>query len=184
MNLSNVIKKSFSESKIAKIVFGIVLMFLSAQVYIPLEPVPITFHTVGTLIIALCYDKKEAIQSMVGFVSLGAIGLPISSGFASGLAVLFGAKGGYYFGMILCVYVVTTMREKFGEDTILKLLTYSIIGSACVFMLGIPQLALFIGIEKAITLGLLPFIIPGIVKAMFTASYVRLLKRNIQWQKK
>lgn len=173
-------KNSISlNSGLVQIIFGVGLLFLCSEHSIPLKPVPITLQTVGVMIIALCYNKTNAMKTIIAYVSLGALGVPVFVAYRSGLSVLFGANGGYYFGFILCVYVIAILREKFGEKSWYHLVAYSLLGTCSVFLIGLPWLGYFIGPQKAIEFGLLPFIIPGCLKAFVTVAAVRAFKTKL-----
>ena len=162
--------------RLAKIALGVFIMFICSQISIPLQPVPVTLQTVGVLIIGLTYKKSDAAYAVGAFLALGAIGIPVFSGFRGGMELFFLSTGGYLIGMLLGAYSIAYLQEKFGDDNMLKLLAYSTVGLTVIFALGLSWLAYLIGVEKAIQFGLMPFIIPGIVKCLFTASSVRLVK--------
>lgn len=174
---------SISNLSVLKIGLGILLMFACSQVSIPIKPVPITLQSVGTLIIALTYNRREGVLAMASFLALGATAVPMFAKLSGGIGVLFGTTGGYLFGMLLAVFVVTTMRERFGEDSITKLFAYSVVGTICIFLLGLPVLWLYVGSENLLAVGVMPFIIPGLVKACFVASTIRLFN-NAPWKKR
>ncbi len=170
-----------SKKKISavKIIFGVCLLFFCSQVSIPLTPVPISMQTAGSLLIALTYRRFDALIAMSSFLALGAAGLPVFSDFSGGAHIFVGTTGGYLIGMLFSVYLVTSLRRKYGDDSFVKLGLYSLAGSIVVFMVGVPYLACLIGLDKAIELGFIPFIIPGTAKALFVASSVRIIKKNM-----
>lgn len=176
MKLALVVKHSFVKSFLLRISFGIILIFLAAQVQIPLKPVPVTLQTTAVLIIALCYSKKEALAVFMGYLTLGAFDVPVFAGL-SGASKFYGPTAGYLAGMMLCIYLVTTLREKFGDDnSFFRLFVYGLLGMASVYVVGVPYLFLFVG-DKALELGLFPFIIPGLVKSLFTTYSVKIIRQ-------
>ena len=176
--MKELLRRSYIADEAFKVILGVALIFFCAQTRIPIKPVPITMSTVGIMILSLCYQKREARGAVIAYVVLGLMGMPIFSGFKGGISVILGTSGGYFFGMILCVYVVTSLRERFGDKSLLKLAIYSVVGSICIYTFGILQLASFVGLEKSLEFGLYPFILPGLVKAMMVASSVKLLRKN------
>lgn len=160
-----------------KVSLGLILLFASAQISIPIGIVPITLHTVAVLCLALCYSHKEALAAIVAYLIFGAVGLPMFTNFASGISVLLGPKGGYYFGFIACIHVVSLLRARFGDNSWQKLLAYSLVGTIVIYLIGVLQLSVFTGFYDAIKFGFLPFIIVGIIKGIITAFMVSTIKR-------
>jgi biotin transport system substrate-specific component len=79
----------------------IAIIAVCAWVQIPYGPVPFTLQTFA-LTLALCIlPPSEAIAVAVGYVLIGALGLPVFSGFRGGIGVLMGYTGGYIIGYII-----------------------------------------------------------------------------------
>ncbi|MCE2993241.1 MAG: biotin transporter BioY [Alphaproteobacteria bacterium] len=168
-----------SDSLALKTIIGSLLLFVMGQIAIPLEPVPITLHTVAVMLIGMTYDKKSAVSSVISYILIGAMGAPVFHDFTSGIAILTGTSAGYLFGFIPAVYFMSSLRERF-RPSILRDIAAGTLGTIAIFICGISVLTLFVGFESAIIYGLLPFIISGAFKILMTASLLGIYRHYVR----
>ncbi len=180
MKQSIILIQNAFKTKAMHFAMGIGLLFLCSQMAIPLEPVPITLQTIAVMFIGLTYSRQMAVSTLAGYLSLGAMGFPVFSNFTGGLPVLMGPKAGYFFGWVLTVYVMASLREKYNKDSATFYMILSTIGTVIYMGLGVLWLSKFVGFDKALALGLYPFIIPGTLKAVFLSGALYGYKR---WKK-
>ena len=158
----------------ALVFLGITLTAVAAQLQIPASPVPFTFQTLTVLLIGATYGKARASITMLGYVLLGALGLPIFAGGAAGVEKLFGATGGFLVGFIVAAYLTGYLAELNWSSKSLKMFASFVLGSAVIYLIGIPVLALvaFGSDLTAATLFMLPYMIWDAVKAVLAAAIV------------
>jgi len=140
---------------------------------IPLYPVPLTLQTLFTLLAAMILGSVMGASSQIIYVLLGVIGLPVFAGFKAGVGILFGPTGGFLFGFIISAYIIGKIVELKKEKNIFYYFLAGIIGTIILYIIGITQLSLVtgIGIKKAITVGMLPFL-PGDILKIIAASFI------------
>ena len=140
---------------------------------IPLYPVPLTLQTLFTLLAAMTMGSVMGASSQIIYILLGIIGLPVFAGFKAGIGILFGPTGGFLFGFIISAYVIGKIVELKKEKNIFYYFLAGIIGTIILYIIGITQLSLVtgIGIKKAITVGMLPFL-PGDILKIIAASFI------------
>ncbi len=132
---------------------------LGAQVAIPLPftPVPVTLQTLAVLLAGCLLGGVRGSLAVIAYLGEGFAGLPVFSGGTAGVGHLLGPTGGYLVGFIPAAYIAGLLSEK---GLVLRwpgaLLTLAV-GDLALFVPGTVWLGAYVGMEKAVALGFLPF---------------------------
>jgi biotin transport system substrate-specific component len=155
---------------------GAALTAIAAQVEVPLWPVPITGQTLAVLLVGSSLGALRGTLSMLLYAVLGIVGLPVFSGAASGMGVVLGPTGGYIVGFVLAAALTGWIAQRSWDRRVLRSLLGFAGGTVVTFAIGLPWLAVTLGLDLQQTLeaGLFPFIIGGIVKSVIAASVMTL----------
>jgi len=71
------------------------IIAVSAQIIIPLPPVPITLQTFAISFAGVALGAKRGTLAALIYILLGAVGLPIFAGFGGGIGHIAGPSGGF-----------------------------------------------------------------------------------------
>ena len=161
----------YSSSNISKIAFfllGIILLSVSSKVSIPFYPVPMTFQTFVVYFIAASMGMI-GFYSTLSYVILGLMGLPIFAA-GGGLGYVISPTFGFLYGMVLTSLFIAYFSKALFEKKIIKITLVIFVGALITFICGIIHLAIFIGFQKAIMVGLFPFIFSELLKILLSIS--------------
>ena len=103
---------SLKESQLFWVLSFTMLTAISAQISIPIQPVPFTLQTMIVLLAGAFLGAKNGAYSQLLYIFLGAIGLPVFADGAMGFARLIGPTGGYLLAFPIGAYLVGYWTEK------------------------------------------------------------------------
>lgn len=157
---------------------GAALIAVLAQISVPIGPVPFTLQNFAIGLIATVFRPREAVLSVGLYLLLGAIGLPVFAGGGAGFHVLVGPSAGYLWFDLLYAGITSYLIHK--NSSYVRIFIANLLGDSLVFVGGILSLHFLAGMpfDKALAVGVLPFIIPDLAK-IIAISFVGkpLLKR-------
>jgi len=79
---------------------------------LPFTPIVISLHTIAVNIIGLILSPVQAGVTVLIYLLMGLIGLPVFSAGTAGPGKLFGPTGGFYFGFLFAVLAISMLRGK------------------------------------------------------------------------
>lgn len=150
-------------------VAGSIFIAVCARIQVPMWPVPMTMLTFAVLFVSLVYGPRLALATVSLYLVQGIAGLPVFAA-GSGIAYLMGPTGGYLLACLPAAFVVGMLAQRGWGSRALRVFVAMLAGSAIFYLVGASWLASFVGPEKAIAAGIMPFLIGDAVKAMLAAA--------------
>ena len=162
--------------KAALVLLGSVLLAVSAKVQVPFWPVPMTMQTLVVLLIGAHAGTRLAGATVFAYLLEGAVGLPVFST-GAGLAFMAGPTGGYLVGFLLSAIMVSFAFERGLARTLPQALAVFVAGDLVILGLGVAWLSTLIGFEKALMVGVVPFLPAEALKIALAAASLPLVSR-------
>ena len=161
------------------------LLALCSWIALPFFTLPITMQTFALFACIRILGARRAFYSVLLYLVLGLIGLPVFSGMTGGFAVLFGPGGGYLLGFLLLTLVVGGIEHLFPAwhlapyfGMLLGLLLCYLSGTLW-YMYVWAGTSEPMGFLAAVTVCVLPYILPDICKLILALIVSHAVKRHV-----
>ena len=176
------IVKSLESQKAVKyfliIIFGSILLTISAKIKIPFYPVPMTMQTFVVLLMGITLGWKISVATISLYLFEGVIGLPVFAGTPEkgiGLIYFTGPTMGYLIGFLFASFIAGYLNFK---TNIFFIFAKLILSVSIIYILGILWLGNLIGWDKPLLqLGVTPFLLAELFKvSLLTILTKKLIK--------
>lgn len=159
--------------------FGSLMLWASAKVQVPFWPVPMTMQTYVVLVIGAAYGARLGAATVALYLAQGFAGLPVFAGAATGPAYLMGPTAGYLVGFVAAAALVGALTQRGAGRSVVRMLFVMALGSVTILTLGVAWLSTVIGFDKAVAVGLLPFLTGDVLKTALAAATLPLAWRAV-----
>lgn len=162
-----------------------VLLAVCAWISVPL-PVPFTLQTFAIFAALGVLGGRRGTWAVAVYLLLGAVGLPVFSGFQGGLGALLGTTGGYILGFLALALVYWMVTALLGERMpvmaaamVLGLVMCYAFGTAW-FVILYTRTTGPMTVGAALSMCVLPFVIPDLIKLALALGLSRRLRGRLK----
>ncbi len=159
-------------SRALMVLGGSAFIALSAQVSVPMIPVPMTLQTLAILIVGLSFGARLGALTVVAYLAEGAMGLPVFANGGSAPA-LVGPTAGFLYGFVLMAWIAGLAADR-GAKGVLPMALAALVASAALYVPGLAWPAVVMGkaVPELLSGWMLPFLAGDAVKAVIAALVV------------
>lgn len=154
---------------------GTLLLTISAKTKVVLGPVDMSLQTLAILLIAAAFGFRLGVATLLLYLAEGAMGLPVFQSTPEkgiGIAYMLGTTGGYLAGFVVMAAIVGWAADRGWDRSPFKLFGAMLVAEIVMLAMGAAWLAVLLGVGAAWTFGVVPFLVPDLIKVALASAVV------------
>ena len=139
---------------------------------LPFTPIPISLTTLAIMIAGSLLGALDGTVAVVIYIILGLVGLPVFSGFRSGLVVLAGPTGGFLIGYPLLSFISGFLKKRIkSKKTFISYILSNTVANLLLYIVGCGWYVIYAKVTFGIALmaTVVPFLLGDIIKILLAS---------------
>lgn len=171
--------------RISQMALFAALITAGAWISLPIPPVPVVLSNLMAALAGVVLGPVWGTASVLLYLALGSLGLPVFAGGTGGYLRFAGPTGGFLLGFLLAAAVAGLVADRRSWSPVRNFLAV-VAGFVALYAVGLPWLdAMVDSLEglPAAALAMAPYMIGDLAKAVVGALVVRALKPYLsRWE--
>ncbi|MBW4023260.1 MAG: biotin transporter BioY [Proteobacteria bacterium] len=143
--------------KAVLVLLGVGVLTAAAHIAIPFWPVPMTMQSGTVLLLGAAYGSGLAEATLIAYLAAGAVGIPVFAA-GAGIAYLSGPTAGYLLGFLAAASFMGFCASRGWMRSVIGTVAAFLGGGIIIYAFGLGWLSVLLGTQKAVALGLVPFL--------------------------
>ncbi|MFT4184861.1 MAG: biotin transporter BioY [Rhizobium sp.] len=161
----------------SSVLVGVLALTLASWISVPMVPVPITMQTFAVTMIGALYGWRLGTLTILAWLGSALLGFPVLAGSAGGIAPFIGPTAGYLLSFPIMAALVGWLAERgWGGDRVARSFLAHLAANGLGLTIGGAWLAVLLGVQKGLSLGVAPFILGAILKSALAAAVLKGVK--------
>ncbi|WP_295088558.1 biotin transporter BioY [Ruminococcus sp.] len=186
MTEQNTSKRCFTTKDMVLTALFTAITAVCAWISIPFGAISFTMQIFAVFCCLLTIGGKNGFFSLLAYILLGAIGLPVFNGFKGGVGILLGPTGGYIWGFIFIALIYWIGTKLFGEKLLVRIALLIVGLLACYafgtlwFVYGYSNGESVMSLKKAAEICVYPFVPFDLLKMVLAFIISYRIKKHVK----
>lgn len=158
--------------------FATAVLCILSVIALPVFEVPFSLGLVGVFMCGLIFTPKNAFVSVLCYVLIGAMGVPVFAGFKGGIGILLGATGGFVFSYPLVAFCVSCFTHLSGRKNLFTDICAMLASLVICYVIGTGWFSVVTGstFSGSLIVTVYPFIVFDLIKIVICLFLRRFVK--------